>query len=131
MDAAAKLTEPARSACQGRAAACTGAPVQQKLTPEQQQALTRLRQAATQLEGVFLEMVMNAMQDTVPKNTLFGNESASEATWQSMLNDQRAQAMAQSGSLGIALVLEQQLRSQVLSDASREAHTEVERRIDP
>jgi peptidoglycan hydrolase FlgJ len=102
-----------------------------KLTPDQTAALEKLHQAATQLEGVFLQMVMNAMQDTVPKESIFGDESASEETWQSMLTDQRAQAMAQNGGLGIAKVLEQQLRSQVLSDASREAHTEVQRRIDP
>jgi flagellar protein FlgJ len=103
----------------------------QALTPEQQQALKKLHEAATQLEGVFMQMVMNAMEDTVPKDSIFGKQDASEETWQSMLNDERARAMAQSGSLGIGKVLEQQLRSQVLADASHEAHVEVERRIEP
>jgi Rod binding domain-containing protein len=102
------------------------------LTADQKQALSRLHQAATQLEGVFLEMVMNEMQDTVPKESIFGADSSnSEETWQGMLNNERSQAIASSGSLGIGKVLEQQLRAQVLSDAPHEAHVQVEGRIDP
>ncbi|MDE2482990.1 MAG: rod-binding protein [bacterium] len=103
----------------------------QALTPEQTQALSRLHQAATALEGVFMQMVMSAMQSTVPKDSIFGKESASEETWQGMLDDQRAQEMSKSGAIGIAKVLEEQLRSQVLSDAKHESHVDVERRIDP
>ena len=106
-----------------------GAP--QQLTEEQKQALSRLHQAATQLEGVFMQMVMDAMQETVPKDSIFGQESASEETWQSMLNDQRAQAIAQSGSLGIGKVLEEQMRNQVLSNAHQESHVDVEGRTEP
>ena len=101
------------------------------LTPEQQSALKKLHEAATQLEGVFMQMVMNAMEDTVPKDSIFGKQDPGTETWQSMLNDQRAQAIAQSGSLGIARVLEEQLKGQVLADAHHEAHVDVERRIDP
>lgn len=108
-----------------------GAGASQQLTPEQKQALQRLHQAATQLEGVFMTMVMNAMEETVPKDSIFGKESASEETWQSMLNDQRAQAIADSGSLGIGKVLEEQMRNQVLGDAHHEAHVDVERRMEP
>ena len=107
----------------------SGTPPQ--LTPEQQQALKRLHEAATQLEGVFMTMVMNAMQETVPKDSIFGQQSASEETWQSMLNDERAQAMAKSGSVGIGKILEQQMRNQVLADAPHEAKVDVERRTEP
>jgi peptidoglycan hydrolase FlgJ len=104
----------------------------QPLSAEQKQALSRLHQAATQLEGVFLEMVMNSMQDTVGKESIFGqSDDQSEDTWQSMLNNERAQAMAQSGTVGIGKVLEEQLRNQVLSDAPAEAKTQVNGRIDP
>lgn len=103
----------------------------QELTPVQKQALTRLHDAATQLEGVFLQMVLSAMNDTVPKDSIFGQESASEQTWQSMLSDERAQAMAKNGGLGIGKILEDQLRNQVLGDAQHEAHVDVNRRIDP
>ncbi len=101
------------------------------LTAEQKQALKQLHEAATQLEGVFMQMVMNAMQDTVPQQSIFGQENSSEQTWQSMLNDQRAQAIADSGSLGIGKMLESEMRNQVLSDAHNEAHVDVKRRTEP
>jgi Rod binding domain-containing protein len=101
------------------------------LTPEQKQALAKLHDAATQFEGVFLEILMNAMQDTVPQQSIFGQEDSSEQTWQGMLNDERAQAIAKSGSFGLAQQLEQQLRPQVLGDAAQEAHTDVDRRTGP
>lgn len=100
-------------------------------TPEQQEALKRLHQAATQLEGVFLQMMMGAMRDTVPKDSIFGQESASETTWQEMLDNQRTQGIAQQGSFGIARILEEQLKSQVLGDAQHEARVQVDRRVEP
>ncbi|MEO9170398.1 MAG: rod-binding protein [Candidatus Baltobacteraceae bacterium] len=106
-------------------------PKAQPLTAVQKQALAHLHDAATQLEGVFLQMVMDAMNKTVPNDSIFGKESASEETWQGMLSDQRSQAIAKSGSLGIGKVLEDQLRNQVLGDAQHEAHVDVDRRIDP
>jgi Rod binding domain-containing protein len=105
----------------------------QQLTPQQQKALAKLHDAATQFEGVFVEMLMNAMQDTVPEQTIFGKEDSSEQTWQGMLNDERAQEMAKNGSFGLAKQLEEQMRNQVLADASHEANvdTDTERRIGP
>ena len=104
---------------------------QQPLTPEQKQALAKLHDAATQFEGVFMEMVMNAMQDTVPQQTLFGGDDSAEQTWQSMLNDERSQEMAKNGGFGLAQQLESQFRNQVLGDASKESKVDVDRRIDP
>jgi len=103
----------------------------QHLTPDQKQALAKLHDAATQFEGVFLEMLMNAMQDTVPQQSLFGGDNSAEQTWQSMLNDERSQAIAKNGGFGLADQLEKQLRNQVLSDASNEAHVDVDKRIEP
>jgi len=100
---------------------------QQALTPQQHQALQHLHSAATQLEGVFLDMLFSAMRETVPKESVFGQESSAEETFQSMLDEQRSQAVAQSGSFGIAKVLEEQLKQSVLSDASRESKTQVNR----
>ncbi|HUN28314.1 MAG TPA: rod-binding protein [Alphaproteobacteria bacterium] len=104
---------------------------QQPLTPQQKQALAKLHDAATQFEGVFIEMLMNAMQETVPQQTLFGGDNSAEQTWQSMLNDERSQEMAKSGSFGLAQQLESEFRSQVLGDASHEANVDVDRRIEP
>ena len=101
------------------------------LTPVQKEALAKLLDAATQFEGVFLQILMNAMQDTVPQQSIFGQENSSEQTWQGMLNDERAQSIAKSGTFGLAQQLESQMREQVLSDASQEAKTQVDGRIEP
>lgn len=103
----------------------------QHYTPQQQQALSRLHTAATQLEGVFLDMLFSAMRETVPQQTIFGKESGAEQTFQGMLDEQRAQSMAQNGSFGIARVLEEQLKSSVLSDAARESKTQVAPELEP
>ena len=102
-----------------------------KLTPAQEKALDRLHSAATQLEGVFLDMLFSAMRNTVSKETIFGKQSSAEETFQTMLDEQRSQSVAQSGSFGIARVLEEQLRQSVLSDASRESKTEIPKELEP
>lgn len=104
---------------------------QAPLTAQQQEALKHLHTAATQLEGVFLDMLFSAMRETVPKETIFGKQSMAEDTFGQMLDEQRAQGVAQSGSFGIARVLEQQLRSSVLADASRESKAQVSKELDP
>lgn len=109
----------------------TGAPEAQKLSGDQQAALKRLHQAATQLEGVFLNMLFSEMRKTVPQDSIFGKNSQTEDVFQGMLDQQRADAMAQSGSFGIARVLENQLRETVLSDANRESHTQIPGAIEP
>lgn len=102
-----------------------------ELTPQQKAALGRLHTATTQLEGVFLDMLFSAMRETVPQESIFGKESNGEQTFQTMLDEQRSQSMAQSGNLGIGRVLEEQLRQSVLSDAARESKTDVPRELEP
>jgi len=104
---------------------------QPQYTPQQKQALERLHSAATQLEGVFLDMLFSAMRQTVPRQSIFGKQSNAEQTFQTMLDEQRSQQMAQSGTTGIAKVLEEQLKQSVLSDAGREAKSEVPRELEP
>jgi flagellar protein FlgJ len=106
-------------------------PQQPEYTPQQKQALQRLHQAASQLEGVFLDMLFSAMRDTVGKDSIFGKQSSGEETFQTMLDEQRSQSVAQSGSFGIARVLEEQLRSSVLSDAGRESKTSIPKELEP
>lgn len=100
-------------------------------TPAQKAALSHLHTAATQLEGVFLDMLFSAMRETVPQQSIFGKESGAEQTFQSMLDEQRSQQMAQSGTLGIAKVLEAQLKQSVLADASRESKMHVPKELEP
>jgi flagellar protein FlgJ len=114
--------------------AAAGAPAAETkpLTPVQKQALAKLHDAATKFEGVFLQMVMSSMRETVPKDSIFGKDSAgAQETWQGMLDDEYSQAMSKSGGLGLAKQLEDQLRPQVLSDAEQEAHTQINGRITP
>ena len=100
------------------------------LTPDQQTALKRLHQATTQLEGVFLQMVMHEMSKSVPKDSLTGKQSSAEETFSGMLDDERAKAIAQSGTLGIAKVLDEQLRNSVLSDAKHESKIDVDKEVE-
>ncbi|MBV9272132.1 MAG: rod-binding protein [Candidatus Eremiobacteraeota bacterium] len=103
----------------------------ERLSTEQQKALDRLHQAATQLEGVFLNMLFSEMRKTVPQDSIFGKSSQTEDVFQGMLDQQRADAMAKSGSFGIATVLENQLRQSVLSDSKRESQTQLPGAIEP
>lgn len=107
------------------------AQAQQPLTADQTKALQKLHEAATQFEGVFMQMVMSAMRDTVPQESIFGKDSASEQTWQSMLDDQYSQAMARSGGVGLAAQLERQMRSAVLANAAHESQVQVKGRVSP
>jgi Rod binding domain-containing protein len=111
--------------------AANAANAPQNLTDDQKAALAKLHTVATQFEGVFLEMLMNAMQDTVPQQTLFGGDNSAEQTWQSMLNDERSQDIAKNGSFGLSQQLENQMRNQVLGDASHEAKVDVDKRMEP
>lgn len=90
-------------------------------TPTQQQALSRLHEAAKAFEGVFVGMLMREMRKTAPTDGIFGQASASEQTFSEMLDQQRATQIADSGSLGVARIIERQLQDAVLGDASREA----------
>ncbi len=88
------------------------------LTAGQQAALKKLHAAATQLEGVFVGMLFKEMHGTLPMDTIFGKASNADDTWQSMLDEKRADAIASTGSFGIAKMVESQLRAQVLGTPS-------------
>lgn len=66
-----------------------------------------LKDAARQFEAVFLQMVLKAMRDASPAQGLFDSEQA--RLYQSMLDQQLAQALSARGSTGLAALIEQQL----------------------
>jgi flagellar protein FlgJ len=103
----------------------------QALTPDQQTALRRLHQAAQQFEGVFLGMLFKEMRATVPQAGLFGAESSTTQTFTEMLDQQRAQQLAATGSMGIAKLIEQQLKASVLADAAHESKSSVPQELIP
>jgi Rod binding domain-containing protein len=88
------------------------------LTADQQAGLKKLHDAATQLEGVFVGMLFKEMHSTLPKDTIFGKQSNADDMWQSMLDEKQADAIAKTGSFGIAKMVESQLRAQVIGSAA-------------
>jgi Rod binding domain-containing protein len=86
------------------------------LTADQQAALKKLHAAATQLEGVFVGMLFKEMNSTVPTDGILGKQTNAEAMWKDMLAEKQADAIAQTGSFGIAKMVEKQLRAQVLGN---------------
>jgi Rod binding domain-containing protein len=92
----------------------TGSPAA-PLTADQEAALKKLHVAATQLEGVFVNMLFKQMRQAAPKVSLTGKVSESERTFNEMLDTARADKLAQSGSLGMAKIIEGQLRAGVLA----------------
>jgi flagellar protein FlgJ len=95
-----------------------GLPGAAPLTADQQSALKKLHAAATQLEGVFVGMLFKEMHSTVSSDGIFGPQSNADETWNDMLDEKRADAIAQTGSFGIAKMVESQLRASVLGTPS-------------
>ena len=89
------------------------------LTNEQQQALAKLHKTAQQMEALFVDMLFKEMRKTAPQDGgLTGKPSQAEQTFGEMLDEKRSEALAQSGSIGIGKILEQQLRSAVIGSAA-------------
>ena len=64
------------------------------LSADQQAALKKLHDAATQLEGVFVGMLLKEMHSTVQSDGIFGPQSNADKTWNDMLDEKRADAIA-------------------------------------
>ena len=84
------------------------------LTADQQAQLKKLHTAAQQLEGVFVDLLFKEMRKSQPEVSLTGKVSPAEKTFSDMLDEKRADQLAQSGSLGIGKIIEQQLRDQIV-----------------
>ena len=83
------------------------------LTAEQQASLAKLHQAAQQMESLFVDMLFKEMRKSSPSTTLTGKVSNAEQTFGEMLDTKRAEELSKSGALGIAKILEDQLRAAV------------------
>ena len=68
-----------------------------------------LHEVAKQFESLFVNMMMKAMRDTLPKDGLFGGSDVQ--TYQEMYDQQLALDFGKNGSLGLAKVIERQLSS--------------------
>ncbi|MBQ7515534.1 MAG: rod-binding protein [Schwartzia sp.] len=74
----------------------------------------KLREACEGFEAMLLNIMYKEMRNTVPKDTLFGEDNGKKI-WQSMLDTELMQAAAKSGGIGLADMLYQQLAPQVLA----------------
>lgn len=101
----------------------TSGPNAAPLTDAQNAALAKLHTAAQQLEGLFIDMLFKTMRESAPDTSITGKVSESEKTFNEMLDQERADKLAQSGSLGLAKIIEQSLRASVISAASSSGST--------
>lgn len=60
-----------------------------------------LRKVSRELESIFVKLLLDAMDKTVPKNGIIGNSPAME-TWQGMFNEKLAIKVSEQGSIGLA-----------------------------
>lgn len=88
--------------------------LQAKKSPDQ-----ALKLAAQQFETVFLNMMLKSMRDATPQDGMFDSEQTKMFT--GMLDQQLAQSMASSHSVGLAEIMVKQLsRTQTSSTSSKE-----------
>ena len=71
----------------------------------------KLKEAVQQFEQVFLKQLFTEMRKSVPKTDLFGQGKEQEM-FEEMLDDERAKAWSQSGGIGLADLMYQQLKKQ-------------------
>ena len=80
----------------------------------------RNEKALQELEGVFLNLLMKEMRKSVPQAGLFG-ESHAQKMFTEMLDEVYAQKMAESGQLGLAKMMAEQIELQSRQREIREA----------
>ena len=66
-----------------------------------------LRAAAKQFEGLFLQMVLKSMRDSMPREGLFDNDQS--RMYEGLLDQQLALVMSSKGTTGLAAMIEKQL----------------------
>jgi len=69
----------------------------------------QLWQASQELEAIFLQQMVSAMQRTVPRDDGVLKRSQAEELFQNMLDEELAKVMAESGEMGLAKTLYEQL----------------------
>ncbi|GEM_PF-3235912 len=92
----------------------------QKMSLEEQRR--QLWDAALQLEALFVQQVVSAMQRTVPRGEGVLDESKAEEIFRGMLDEEWAKIMADSGETGLARMLYEQL-SQSLVESEKDKAT--------
>lgn len=70
-----------------------------------------LMDAAQQFEALFLQQILDGMRDTIPESDLLDGGFAEE-TYEGMLDEAYAEKMAESGGIGLADMIYEQLTSE-------------------
>lgn len=83
----------------------------QKNTLDDPEYQAKLKDACKGFESMFIQLMWKEMRKTVPENSLFG-ESQGEKIFRDMLDTEMADRMSDSGGLGLADVMYQQLTAQ-------------------
>jgi Rod binding domain-containing protein len=105
----------------GAANAATSA-AKPPLTAEQKAALKNLHATAQQFESLFVNMLFKSMRAASPQTSITGEKlSPAETTFSEMLDEKRAESIAQTGAFGIGKVLEDQLKASVLANPAKAA----------
>ena len=80
------------------------------LSPARQKEDKELELSCQQFETIFLSQLLTQMRQSIPKNDLFGDNKEKDI-YQDMLGQEQAKAWSQSGGIGLANMLYQQLRT--------------------
>lgn len=81
----------------------------------------KLKDACQQMEAVFLNMMYNKMQESVPKSKLFGEDSQAEDIMRSMLNTEMTKNMAKAGGIGLADMIYKQMKQDAAAGKKSQA----------
>ena len=72
----------------------------------------QLKTVSRQLEALFIRMLMDNMDKTIPKDELTGDSQAMD-TWKGMFNERVADKVTEQGSIGLADMIYRQLSTQI------------------
>lgn len=78
--------------------------------------LAKLRQVSQDFESIFLGYMMKTMRESVPKGSLWG-QSQGEQIFSEMRDDEMAKGLAKAGGIGLAKLLEDQLKQTLATQA--------------
>lgn len=85
-----------------------------------------LRDAANQLEAVFINMLMKSMRSTVNESEGLFKKSDSEKMFESMLDEEYANSMAEAGGIGISDMIFDQFEKYLYNDEDEKQVTSFE-----
>ena len=72
-----------------------------------------LKKAAQSFEGIFVKMLLDAMDKTVDNKDSMFSGGEGEETFKGMLNDERAKSISKGSGIGLAKIIYEQLAQKV------------------